>query len=127
MYKREFIPDGHNLYRRAYPAQYNPKTGRFSTVVFTLRKKEKALKALSVDWSKYTTPEEACVDPYGRKFYLGALQAKVPREHGLEVVHTPTSGNCAHSSIRGQKLIDSRRLLIADILAENCRPVITVM
>lgn len=123
MWKREFIPDDEDLYRRAYPNQYNKKTRRFSPVVFKLRKKEEISKALSVDWSKHTTPNKACVDPYGKKFYLGALYAKVPRRHGLEVVHTPTR-NPAHSSIKGQKLIDSP-LLIADILAEKCRPIIT--
>ncbi len=122
--KREFIPDGEDLYRRAYPNQYDKKTRRFSTGVFKLRRKEKLLKALSVDRSTHTTAEKACVDPYGKKFYLGALYAKVPRRHGLEVIYTPNVGNPAHSSIIGQKLIDSP-LLIADILAEKCRPVIT--
>lgn len=130
MQQSERIPDDHDLYRRALPQQYNKTTGKFAAAVFTLRKKDEPLKALSVDWSKYTTPEKACVDPNpnygGRRLFVGALKAKIPREQDLEVVHTPSRSNPAHSSIRGQKLIDSHsRLLVADILAEKCRPLIT--
>lgn len=123
MWKREYIPDGHDLFRRAYPDQYNRKTGRFSGVAFKLRMK-KGEEALSVSWSKYTTAEKASVDPQDRKFYVGELRAKVPRDHALQVIHTPNSGNRAHSSIKGEKLIDSP-LLIARILSKNCRPLIT--
>lgn len=128
MQQSECIPDDHDLYRRALPKQYNKTTGKFTTAAFTLRKKEESKKALSVDWSEYTTPEKACVDPNphygGRRLFLGAIKAKIPRDQDLEVVHTPSRSNPAHSLIRGQKLIDSP-LLIADILAENCRPLIT--
>lgn len=122
--KCEFIPDSGELYRRAYPKHYNKRTGKFIAAAFKLRTKEKLLKSLSVDWSDYTTPEKACVDRYGTKFYLGALYARVPRRHGLEVIYTPNEENPAHSEIMGQKLIDSP-LLIGDILAENCKPIIT--
>jgi len=125
MWKHEFIPDGDDLYRRAFPNQYNRKTGRFSLAVFLLRKGE---RELSVDWSEYITAEEASVDPNpnysGRKFYVGALYAKVPRHQELEVIHAPAQKNRAHSLITGQRLINSK-YEVADILAENCRPLIT--
>ena len=128
MQQSEYIPDGHDLYRRALPSQCS-KTGKLTTAAFTLRPKEQPFRALSVDWSNYTTPEEASVDPNpkfgGRILFVGEIKARIPREQNLEVVHTPTKSNPAHSSIRGQGLVDSHsRLLIADILAENCRTLI---
>jgi len=127
MPQSEFIPDCHDLYRRVLPIQHNRTTGKFVAAAFTLRKKKRE-KALSVNWSKYITAEETSVDPnplyLGRRFYVGALQAKVPRKHGLRVVHTPKEKNDPHSSIKGKKLIDSP-FEMAEILAENCRPLIT--
>lgn len=122
MKKCESIPDDDDLYRRAYPKHYNEKTGRFSLAVFLLRKGE---KGLSVNWSKYSTSEETSLDPKTQKrFYVGALYAKVPRHEELEVVHAPARKNRAYSLITGQRLIDSN-YEVADILAENCRPLIT--
>jgi len=125
MQQSEYIPDNHDLYRRALPIQCSKTTGRLTTAAFKLRKTE---KKLSVNWSKYTTPEETSVDPNpkfrGRILFVGAIKAKIPREQDLEVLHTPTQTNRAHSSIKGQKLIHSH-LEIADILAENCRTLIT--
>jgi len=124
MWKREFIPDDDDLYRRIHPRDYNRKTGRISPGAFILRKR-KGERALSTNWSKYTTPQKTSLDPNtGRRFYVGALCVEVPRHQELEVIHTPTRKNRGHSSITGQRLIDSN-FLIADILAENCRPVIT--
>jgi len=131
MQQSKYIPDDHDLYRRALPNQYNKTTGKFTTAAFTLRKKERRHSpGLSVDWSEYTTPEKTSVDPNpnygGRRLFVGALKARIPRQQDLKVVHTPNQDNPAHSLIRGQRLIDSHsRLLVADILAENCRPLIT--
>lgn len=131
MQQSEYIPNDDDLYRRALPIQYNKTTGKFTTAAFTLRKKEiRRGLGLSVNWSEYSTPEETSVDPNpnygGRKLFVGAIKAKIPREQDLEVAHTPSRSNPAHSSIRGQRLIDSpSRFLVADILAENCRPLIT--
>lgn len=126
MQQSEYIPDNHDLYRRALPIQCDKRTGRLTTAAFKLRKTE---EKLSVNWSKYTTPEETSVDPNpkfgGRILFVGAIEAKIPREQDLAVLHTPSQSNPAHSSIRGQGLIDSHsRLLVADILAENCRTLI---
>lgn len=125
MQQSEYIPHNHDLYRRALPIQCSKTTGRLTAAAFKLRKTE---DKLSVNWSKYTTPEETSVDPNpifeGRILFVGAIQAKIPREQDLEVLHTPGRNNRAHSSIKGKRLIDSR-LEIADILAENCRTLIT--
>ncbi|TKJ48019.1 hypothetical protein CEE34_00895 [Candidatus Aerophobetes bacterium Ae_b3a] len=131
MQQSEYIPDNHDLYRRALPIQYNKTTGKFTPATFTLRKKEiRRGLGLSVNWSEYSTPEETSVDPHpnygGRRLLVGALKARIPRQQDLKVVHTPNLDNPAHSEIRGRRLIDSHsRLLVADILAENCRPLIT--
>ncbi len=131
MQQSECIPDNHDLYRRALPIQYNKTTGKFTTAAFTLRKKEiRRGLGLSVNWSEYSTPEETSVDPHpdygGRRLFVGALKARIPRQQDLKVVHSPNPDNPAHSLIRGQRLIDSSsRFLVADILAENCRPLIT--
>lgn len=123
MWKREFIPDEDDLYRRVPKDQYDEKMGKVSSGAFMLRE-DKNEKALSVNWSKWTTPEESSVCPItGNRYYLGALYAEVPRHQGLEVIHAPSRKNRAHSLITGQRLIDSN-FLIADILAENCRPLI---
>lgn len=78
MWKREYIPDGHDLFRRACPGQCHRKTGRFSGAAFKLRIK-KGEEALSVSWSKHTTAEKASVDPQGRKFYVGAIACEGAR------------------------------------------------
>jgi len=130
MQQSECIPNDDDLYRRALPIQCDKRTGKFTTAAFTLRKKEiRRGLGLSVNWSEYSTPEETSVDPNpnygGRKLFVGAIKAKIPREQDLEVLHTPSQSNPAHSSIRGQGLVDSHsRLLVADILAENCRTLI---
>jgi len=125
MQQSEYIPDNHDLYRRALPIQCSKRTGRLTAAAFKLRKTE---DKLSVNWSKYTTPEETSVDPNpifrDRILFVGAIEAKIPREQDLEVKHTPSQCNPAHNSIRGQNLIDFP-LLIADILSENCRTLIT--
>ena len=124
MWKGEFIPDEDDLYRRVPKDQYNEKTGKISSGAFMLRE-DKNEKALSFNWSKYSTPEESSMCPItANRYYLGALYAKVPRDEQLEVVHAPSKKNRAHSRITGQRLIESN-YEVADILAENCRPLIT--
>jgi len=126
IWKIEKIPDESDLYRRFPKKQYDEKKGKVSFGAFMLRRHLNE-EALSVDWSNWSTPEKSSVDSNtGRRYYLGALYAKVPRHQGLKVIHAPSRDNRAHSKIAGQRLIDeSSRLLVADILAENCRPLIT--
>lgn len=122
--KREFIPDESNLYRRIPPNQYNEKKGKFSAPAFILRKNE---EGLSLNWSKYSTPQKTAKCPRtGKKFYVGALYAKVPRQQELDVIHEPGKKNPSHSLIIGQKLFDCS-YEAGEFLAENYKPIITAI
>ena len=120
--KKDFIPDNDDLYRRVLPLQFNPKKGKFTAPSFMLRNDE---NGLSVNWERYSTPEESAICPVkpGKKYYVGGLYAKIPRNEQLEVNHEPTRNNKSHSLIIGKRLIESK-YEVAEVLAENCRPLI---
>jgi len=124
--KKEIIPDEDDLYRRIHHLQYDRKRNKISAAVFQVKRNE---KALSVNWSKYSTPEETSIDPVHKgKFYVGGILAKIPRQHELDVVHAPGKRfkNRAHSTIVGRKLLEEEtKYEISTILADNCRPIIT--
>ena len=108
----EFINDSEDLYRRIPPDWYVEKEDRVSSAAFNRDFN------LSVDWSKYSTPEETVRRGTGKtqNCRCAAIQAGVPRKFNQEVIHTPSKHNFSHSSIIGEK-----PLSIARKLARACR------
>lgn len=110
------------------PQHYDEKRGKFGAAAFKVREIDRG--KLSVNWCRYATPQETSVDPNkkykGRRLFVGALKARIPRQQELEVLHAPHVNNPAHSVIKGRRLVDLQsRLEVATILADNCRPLIT--
>jgi len=93
----EHIPDDDKLFRRLMPGQC--KKGKISSAAFED-------VDLSVDWEKYSTPQEALdrLPPHFDKqnWKVASLKAGIPRVLGQEVKHWPTN-NIAHSLILGEK------------------------
>ena len=125
----ENITDSASLYRRVYPSHFNHRRNRFSDAAFMVRSKINE-KEMSVNWSKYISPEEAVIAPNTEsEFYLGELKAAIPREIELDVIHSPgesdTPHSKSHSSIIGKKLLDKELAYeTAGFLADNCEPII---
>ena len=125
LFKKENILPDNELYRRLPRGNYNSRRERFSSSAFKLRKKEKSLAAISVNWDRHSTPENSSICPRTKQQYdVGAIKACIPIREGLEVVHKPSNNmfypNQAHSLIRGKRLVDSE-LEITEIFAKNCR------
>lgn len=108
--KIRVIDDNDDLYRRISPAQYYEKEGRPASAAF--RDFE-----LSVDWSKYTTPERT-LRGYP-SHHLASFKAIVPRQLNQEVKHDPVPDNYAHSLVIGKKTLS-----IARKLARSCKFII---
>lgn len=104
----EAIEDKDDLFRGLPPVWYVEKENRVSKGAF--RDPE-----ASVDWAKYSTPQET-LDRFSRFCAVAALQAKVPRQHNLEVKHAPSLRNKSHSLIIGKK-----SLTVSRALANSCR------
>ena len=96
----EPIPNDSWLYRRIHWSLINPDTGEVSRSAFALRKGE---LGLSVDWDRYSTPEDArqrAKVPEDNA--IGALLAGGVRQlPGHDVHHNPKPDNPAHSLIIG--------------------------
>jgi hypothetical protein len=86
------------LYRRLHLACFR-KDGSVSSVAFMTRGFPD--NEASVDLAKLTTPEESVNREGKGRRKLGQLQARGPRDLGLEVVHDPLDDNDAHSLILG--------------------------
>lgn len=123
--KKEDIPDDDFLFRRSSCETFDKKRYRFTAPTFMLRK-NKGEKGLSVNWSKYSTPEKTSICPItGKRFYVGKVKAIIPREVDLDVNHTPSKHNKAHCTICGDQLYDDLKAYeIAEYIAEKCIPVI---
>lgn len=124
MRKAEIIPDDNSLFRRALWVLYNPRTRKFTEPAFMIRPGRE--KGLSVNWDKYATAEQTSYDRNTKKKYcVGSIMARVPRTLNLEVIHTPSKRNRAHSVICGDDLLDSQKnYQIAGYLADACEPII---
>ena len=100
MFEKEQIKPEDDLYKRISPINFNYDEDRVSSGVFHTSRPN-----LSVDWSKYRSPEEA-LEGYPDN-YLISLKAKHPRSRDLEVNHDPIfdypqyNDNQAHSLIEG--------------------------
>jgi hypothetical protein len=86
------------LYRRLHAACFK-KDGSVSSVAFMTNTFPEG--QASVDLAKLTTPEERVNREGKGRRKLGQLQARGPRDLGLEVVHDPLADNHAHSLILG--------------------------
>ncbi len=98
----EEIPDHANLYKRIH--KNHIQNGGIIPGAF--RDYE-----MSVDWDKYSTPEETRKrgSQQATKYGVVALQARAARNvPGQDVVHTPASSNRAHSDVRGEKDPEAR-------------------
>ena len=63
--------------------------------------KSSAYSSDSVDWSQYTTPGESIQRDPPQTKWLAEFQAKIPRDRGCDVIHTPQPDNYSHSSLTG--------------------------
>ena len=99
----ENIPLTDKLFRRIPPHQCN-KRGKISSSAFEDFD-------TSVDWEKYSTPEETLnrLPPGKNKtgWKVASILASIPVEFGQSVVHAPleSPANQAHSLIRGEKTL----------------------
>jgi hypothetical protein len=97
MWEVENISDEDLVYYRVHKIYYNK--GKLQSGVF----KEQG-NAMSVDWCKYSTPDDSI------------SRAKIPEDNGivsfvvgdlrslyLDVKHSPSKNNRAHSDVKGRK------------------------
>ena len=97
------INDEEYLYRRITDEHFDVAKGKVNSSAFSGRE-------LSVDWAKFTTPDESIARlPIGK--CLVQVQAKYPRQVEQEVLHNPTPANYSHSLIVGDKRQSVRRFL----------------
>ncbi len=113
------IHDSDDLYRRLAVNHFR-RDGTVAANAFMLSSKSRRDRMLdpdlSVDLSQLTTPEQS-LERVGKPDQgIGALKAKLPRDLGLVVEHTPKEDNPAHSSIQGNE--GERALELCDKLAE---------
>ena len=100
------IGDEEYLYRRVVEIHFDQTKGKINSSAFHGPN-------LSVDWAKFTTPEESISRiPVGR--CLAKLQAQFPRQVGQEVRHDPMPLNYSHSLIVGDKRKQSVRRYLRD-------------
>ena len=99
----EAIPDSDALFRRIHRHFFDSESGRISSGAFDGEK-------MSVNWSKYATPEEtAAQDRTGNTIVVASLLSAACRSLGQEVVHDPIPkiheipGNLAHALVCGRK------------------------
>jgi hypothetical protein len=99
----EAIPDSDALFRRIHRYFFDPDSGRISSGAFDGQE-------MSVDWSKYATPEEtAAQDRTSNIVAVASLTAGACRKLGQDVVHDPIPetdkipGNLAHALVCGRK------------------------
>lgn len=94
--EKEFIPDNDNLLRRI--SNEMVKNGKVQPLAFDLRPKDRG--CLSVNWDKYSSPEETIKQSTDPK-YSGCLSinAGSVRKNELSVEHEPSINNRAHSII----------------------------
>src|SRR5690242_2711206 len=79
---------------------------------------------ISVDLGRLTTPAETVARALQPGSGVGIVQAAVPLQAGLEVIHTPLPENYAHSSIRGATRQHCRLLAEATRVVIPPRPTI---
>jgi hypothetical protein len=103
----EEIEDDQWLYRRLPPVFLKPD-GTISDKLFMRnvegsRNRKEPDPDISVDWERYTTPEQSLAMAERPTHGICGLQAGFPRGLGLTVIHTPDRerGNRAHASIQG--------------------------
>ena len=97
------ISDSDALFRRIHRYFFDPDSGRISSGAFDGQE-------MSVNWSKYATPEEtAAQDRTGNTVAVAAVVSGTCRQLGQDVVHNPMSatekvpGNFAHALVCGRK------------------------
>jgi hypothetical protein len=97
----EAIPDDDLLYKRVHEnfiTRNGIEPGTFAN-------RPKGDPWMSVDWAKYSTPEETRKrgkEP-SRNAVIGALAGEVRAIPGQIVEHLPTKENRSHSGVTGQK------------------------
>jgi hypothetical protein len=79
---------------------------------------------VSVDPARLTTPRRSLWVANRPTQGIASIQAGFPRSLGLEVVHSPTAENEAHSSIRGNEGEDA--LDTCDLLADEMTKTILI-
>ena len=105
----ETIEDQDWLYRRL-PSVFVKPDGTLSDKLFMRnseanRNKREPDPDISVDWDRYTTPEQSLAQSGRPTHGICGLQAQFPRSLDLTVTHMPdpVRGNRAHASIIGNE------------------------
>jgi hypothetical protein len=115
-WETEHIPDGDNTFMRAHRDHF--RSGDLQPGVFQVR-----VDGMSVDWAKYSTPEETrqrSREPL-KNAVISLPVVEIRRIKGLDVIHAPTRPpqplNRAHSNVvgipsSGVQLTKTRALLL---------------
>ena len=94
--QKKVILDEDKLYRRIHPEQYDRRSNRLSSAAFKDYE-------MSVDWSRYCKKAKDALKGRHEGYYVASVQAKIPRQIGQKVYHSPSRKNIAHSMIEGKK------------------------
>jgi len=95
----EHIPDPDLLYRRIHPSHFDAESKHVSSAAFTSDR-------MSVNWAKYSTPEQAATSETP---VVVSLIAGYCRDLGQTVEHSPlgpdnpSGPNAAHAEVCGKK------------------------
>ncbi len=117
-YEQEDIPDGDRLYMRAHKSFFFPNYDLRPGVF------QDHGDAMSTDWDKYSTPEETrarATVPMANaviELSVGGIRM-IP---GQEAIHTPETGNQAHTDVVGDKKKDPEVRVQFRRLAILCLP-----
>lgn len=105
----EVIPDGDHLYKRVHRDFI--KGNGIPPRAFTNR--PKGSKSMSVDWAKYSTPEEsrARAKEPTKNAVVEAAAGQVRAVPGQIVEHSPIEKTRSHSGVTGEKTTKVRVLL----------------
>jgi hypothetical protein len=103
------ISDEDFLFRRLSPTGHLNPDGTVNSNAF--KKSGKPDPEVSVDLSRLTTEREALSRAPNATFRLGILQVRDVRSLGLQVRHSPTDENPAHTLIEGNSTKANCKLL----------------
>jgi hypothetical protein len=96
----EVTGDDDDLYRLVHP-NWVKDDGSIRAGLYIVTK-QGGISRISVDWSRYGTPQALLSRAGTPQHKVGMIAVRVTRSFGLVVEHTPIRGNPAHCDIVGQ-------------------------
>lgn len=116
--QKQAISDNDILLRRVpITPTHIKQDGTITSAAFNLSSNDK--DGLSVDVKRLTTYEASVIDE--NKFRLYSIAANIPRDLGLECIHNPVNGNCAHALIVRGELSKSQFKKMAKKMAKAAK------